>query len=117
MHTVPPSSLSDLSVVSSSAESLLLVWSIPEFTGFSSVAGFKVTATEESSGSVIKNLTAEGQVTSYNITGLQPLQAYSVNISVGNEAGLEGEPATISASTASLSKKNYGWWLCTRFSR
>ncbi|CAI8032691.1 Neogenin [Geodia barretti] len=99
---LPPSSLSDLSVVSSSAESLLLVWSIPEFTGFSSVAGFKVTATEESSGSVIRNLTVEGQVTSYNITGLQPLQAYSVNISVGNEAGLEGEPATISASTASL---------------
>jgi hypothetical protein len=99
---LPPSSLSDLSVVSSSAESLLLVWSIPEFTGFSSVAGFKVTAIEESSGSVIRNLTVEGPVTSYNITGLHPLQAYSVNISVRNEAGLEGEPATISASTASL---------------
>ena len=101
---MPPPSPLNLEVASSSAESLLLAWNIPEFTGYSSVAGVRVTVMENDSPSLISNRTVEGPAFSYNVTDLQPLQKYTLDVYIINEAGLEGEPATLSASTASLSK-------------
>ena len=100
LYTVPPSSPLNLEVESSSTESLLLVWNLPHFTGFSPVAGVRLSV---SSGSVATSLVAEGPVTSYNVTGLQPLQTYIVDVHISNEAGLEGEPARVSTNTKSLS--------------
>ena len=103
---MPPSSPSDLEVVSSTAESLLLAWTTPDFTGFSPLAGVRVAVREESSGSLVDNLMLEGPIASYNVTSLQPLRDYAVDIYIRNQAGLEGELATVLGRTASLSKTN-----------
>ena len=100
---VPPSSPSDLAVVERSAQNLLLQWNPPAFTGFSPLGGFRV-AIRELAGSLIAERILEATVTSYNVTGLQPLQEYTAEVFASNSVGLEGEPANLSAHTISLSR-------------
>jgi hypothetical protein len=100
---LPPSSPTDLVVVASSADSLLLAWGSPEFTGFSAAAGFRVVVTEDGTSSkAVVVYIPDGMATSHDVTGLQPLRVYAVDVYTRNEAGLEGEPASVTGRTASL---------------
>ena len=101
---MPPSRPSALTVLAKSAETLLLAWSPPDFTGFSDLAGFRLLVSEEGVADTVQFLLDSAAV-AHNVTGLKPLQAYSVELFARNAAELEGEPANVSTRTISLSKQ------------
>ena len=97
---MPPGPPVDLAVVERMTESLRISWMNPGFTGFATIASFRV----EISGGGIEEFDGDESVSEYTLTSLIPLTHYTISLYVVNDAGFESEPAVVQESTLSLSK-------------
>ena len=100
---VPPGPPTGLQVVpdSETLNSLTISWTNPDFNGFSEIAGFTVNLTSRQPYDIIRDIPGDATTTTANLDSLPPFTLYTIQLSVRNAVGLEGEAATTTGMTDS----------------
>ena len=104
LSAVPPGVPSDLRVTGRATESLTISWTNPDFTGFASIASFRVTITGGAGAERTDVIKGDEMLTGHTVSSLSPLTHYNLSLTVVNDAGLESLPSVVQESTLSLSE-------------